>query len=177
MIARLVIVGWLTFVWVALWGDLDAANALTGAFIGSVLVVLFPPERPLFPVVRPVALLHFAVVFLWRLLVASAVVAWEVATPRNRINEGIVAVPVLGASDLVVTVVANAVSLTPGTLTLEVDREGNTLYVHVLHLRDVETARRDIRDLEILAIRALGNRDALTRLAELSPIERGGTPR
>jgi len=166
MIARLVLVVWLTCVWVALWGDPSAATAAAGAFIGTVLVVLFPVERQLAPVIRPVALTRLVVVFVWRLVAASAVVAWEVITPRNRINEGIVAVPVLGASDLVVTIVANAVSLTPGTLTLEVDRTGSTLYIHVLHLHDIESVRRDVQKFEELLIRAVGNADAIAALTD-----------
>ena len=76
-------------------------------------------------------------------------------TPRSRINQGIVAVPITGVSDVVITGVANAISLTPGTLTLEVRRDPPTLYVHVLHLRSVEDTRREILYLELLLLRAL----------------------
>jgi multicomponent Na+:H+ antiporter subunit E len=126
--------------------------------------------------IRPIAALRFAVVFAWRLVAASAVVAWEVVTPRNRINEGIVAVPVLGVSDVIVTIVANAVSLTPGTLTLEADRETGTLYVHVLHLHDIETVRDSIRDLAALVIRAFGDARAIAVLDGTSSHESGEQP-
>jgi len=115
--------------------------------------------------VRPVAVVRFLVVFAWQLVAASAVVAWEVITPRNRINEGIVEIPVRGASDLVTAVVANAISLTPGTLTIEVDRPGARLFVHVLHLRDVEQLRAEIRELEALVIRAFGSDRSIAALA------------
>jgi multicomponent Na+:H+ antiporter subunit E len=164
--------GWLTVVWVALWGDLSVGNILAGMLLGLLLVTLFPPSRSMRPFVRPAALLRLAVVFGWRIVAASAVVAWEVATPRNRINEGIVAVPISGGSDLVVTLVANAVSLTPGTLTLELDRPGNILYVHVLHLRDLESVRRDVRSLEALVVRAFGDADSLASL-EAQPRDPG----
>jgi multicomponent Na+:H+ antiporter subunit E len=164
--------GWLTVVWVALWGDLSVGNILAGMLLGLLLVTLVPPSRSMRPFVRPAALLRLAVVFSWRIVAASAVVAWEVATPRNRINEGIVAVPISGGSDLVVTLVANAVSLTPGTLTLELDRPGNILYVHVLHLRDLESVRRDVRSLEALVVRAFGDADSLASL-EAQPRDPG----
>jgi multicomponent Na+:H+ antiporter subunit E len=60
--------------------------------------------------------------------------------------------------------VADAVSLTPGTLTLEVQREPLILYVHVLHLRSVEDVRRDVRRLELDAVRAFGSAEALRGL-------------
>jgi multicomponent Na+:H+ antiporter subunit E len=72
----------------------------------------------------------------------------------------------------VVTLVANAVSLTPGTLTLELDRPGNILYVHVLHLRDLESVRRDVRSLEALVVRAFGDADSLASL-EAQPRDPG----
>jgi multicomponent Na+:H+ antiporter subunit E len=169
MITRAVLVAWLTFVWVALWGDVAVGTAVAGAVVGITLVTVFPPERKLVPVVRPLALGRLAAVFTWRLVVASAVVAWEVLTPRNRINEGIVAVPVFGASDFVITVVANAVSLTPGTLTLDIDQEARTLYVHVLHLHDVETVRREVRELEELVIHAFGDAATIAAMNSAPP--------
>ena len=59
------------------------------------------------------------------------------------------------------TIVANAVSLTPGTLTLEVSAtEPPVLYVHVLHLHDIEEAREDVRTLTRLVREALPVRGA-----------------
>jgi multicomponent Na+:H+ antiporter subunit E len=174
VISRLVLVGWLTVVWIALWGDVSAANAVGGVLAGVGLVLVFPPERPLRFVVRPIAIVKFLVVFAWRLVEASAIVAWEVITPRNRINEGIVAVPVRGASELVITVVANVISLTPGTLTIEVDRAHRMLFVHVLHLHDVEAVRRSVREIEILVVKAFGNARAV-RALEVEA--RGGSQR
>jgi multicomponent Na+:H+ antiporter subunit E len=80
------------------------------------------------------------------------------------VRTGIVAVPVAACSDLVITVVANAITLTPGTLTLEVRREPSTLYVHVLHLRDLDQVRRDIRTLLRMVVRAIGSAEALALL-------------
>ena len=157
---------WLVIVWVALWEDISAANILSGVAVAGTLVTVFPvlrTERT--GRLRPVAAASFLVYFWWKLIEASATVAWEVVTPRNRINEGIVAVPLHGSSPVLATVVANAISLTPGTLTLEVREEPLVLYVHVLHLRDVEAVRRDVHHLEVLAIRAFGSDEAVRSVA------------
>lgn len=149
---------WSTVVWVALWGSPTPANLLGGVAAGALALGAVPLQRR-DPgrgtvTVRPLAALRFGAFFLWALVRASAVVAWEVVTPRNRIHEGIIALPLRTRSHGVATVVANAISLTPGTLTIEVAREPLTLFVHVLHLREVDTVRRELRRLETLALRA-----------------------
>lgn len=163
MIRRLPFTAWLTFVWVALWGDFTAANALAGVSVATLLLLAFPEAgpRPGFTV-RPLPALQFVGYFLYKLVEANAVVAWEVITPNNEgVHEGIVAVPVTGASEAVVTVLANAISLTPGTLTLEVRRDPPMLYVHVLHLRSIDHTRRQVHRLESLVLRAFGDAAAL----------------
>lgn len=160
---RLPLLGWLLVVWIALWGDLSLANVLSGVAVASGLMVAFPHAgpRPLARV-RPVRALVFLAYFLYKLVEANVVVAWEVITPNNEsINEAIVAVPVTGASDAAITILANAMSLTPGTLTLEVGRDPAVLYVHVLHLRDIDQVRRDVYRLERLVLRAFGDEAAL----------------
>lgn len=163
MIARLPMALWLVFVWVALWGDLSVANVVAGAMVAVVLLALFPdagPRRGF--TIRPLPTLAFLGYFTVKLIEANAVVAWEVLTPSNAgVREGIVAVPVTGASDAVVTMLANAISLTPGTLTLDVHRDPTVLFVHVLHLKSVEATRAEVHRLETLVLRAFGDHEAL----------------
>lgn len=156
-------IGYLVVIWVALWGDLSVANVLSGALVGGGLVLAFPSAGPAgWGTVRPLAALRFGVFFLAKLFEANVIVAWEVITPSNAgVNEGIVEVPVTGASDAVLSLVANAVSLTPGTITLEVRRHPATLYVHVLHLRSIEQTRRDVLNLERLALAAFGSEESI----------------
>lgn len=153
---------WLVVVWMALWEDISAANLLGGVAAAVILLRLFPRRsRERTGRLRPLAAARFLLYFLRKLVEASFVVSWEVVTPRNRINEAVVAIPIQGVSDALVTLVANAISLVPGTLTLEVDDHPATLYVHVLHLRDVEEVRREVQHLELLAIRAFASDEAL----------------
>lgn len=164
-IRSLIAVAWATVVWIALWGDLSIANLLAGIAvgIGTVLLVPVSGERSDTPAderlhVRLFATMAYLGYFLRLLVVASAVVAWEVVTPGSRINQGIVRLPLRTRSPGVATVIANSISLTPGTLTLEVAREPLTLYVHVLHLREIERVRSDLRELEEHALRAFDPR-------------------
>lgn len=158
---------WLVIVWVALWEEISVANLVGGGLAASLALVISrrspidEGERGRF---RPLAAARFLVWFAWKLVEASAIVAWEVATPTNDINEGIVAVPLRGPSRIVTAVVANAITLTPGTLTIEVRTDPTILYVHVLHLRAIEEVRVEVRHLERLAIRAFGADAAVAAL-------------
>lgn len=154
----------LVVVWLALWSDVSAANVLSGLLVAAGIVVLFRTWSAGEVVVRPVRVAGFALHFLYKLVEASLVVARTVVTPRHRINTGIVAVPLRGCSDAVATLIADTISLTPGTLTLEVRRDPLTLFVHALDVRDVEQVRADVRRIEVLAIRAFGPPAAVAEL-------------
>jgi len=151
---RLVIVVWLVVVWVTLWEVASWANFLAGTLVAAAVVYLVPPH-PSRPVgFRPLPALRLLVYFLWELVEASAFMAWEVMTPRNRIGAAVVSVQLTSEMDGVVTAVANMVSLTPGTVTLDVDEDTRTIFVHVLHLKSVEETRRSVKRLEDLNLAA-----------------------
>ena len=76
---------------------------------------------------------------------SSLQVAWDVLTPMHRSRPGIVAVPIEAKTDFEITTLANLVSLTPGTLSLDLSSDHKTLYVHAMFVDDPETIRRDIR--------------------------------
>lgn len=162
---------WLTVVWVGLWGSLTAANVLGGLAVAAALLALLPlPEVPSQGWVRWPALLRYLAFFAVELLRASLIVVWQVLRPGGELRQAVIAVDAMGASDRLLTVVANSISLTPGTLTLEVDRERSVLYVHVLDVggpEGVERARRSIEHLERLAILALGSRECRDRLDQV----------
>lgn len=165
---RVALVAWLTLFWVVLWRDVGVGTVLAGVAVAAAVTVVFPPEAPRrgTHTLRPQWLLAFVGYFAWKLLEANVVLAIEVLTPRDYISSGIVGVSVEGSSEMVTTLVANAITLTPGTLTLEVRRDPPMLYVHVLHLRDTERVRRDIRRLQRLALRAVATEEALRRHVE-----------
>lgn len=154
---------WLVVLWLALWGTLSFANLLSGVAVAALLAAVLRLGRPRVRGFRfrPIAVLHFLVFFAWKLVQSNLVVAWEVVTPRNRINTGVVAVPLEGCSDAVTTIVAQALTLTPGALSVEVAGDPPVLYLHVLHLHDADQVRADALRMEHLALRAFGSPEAL----------------
>lgn len=161
---RVVHVGWLMVLWLLLWGDVSTANIVSGAGVALAVLGVAGARRSGQVHVRPLPLLRFLAHFLVQLVVATAVVARSVLAGRRRVRTAIVAVPLRGGSDAVATLVADTISLTPGTLTVEVDEDPLTLYVHVLHLNDLDKVRRDVRRIEVLAVRAFGTREAVAGL-------------
>ena len=86
--------------------------------------------------------------FLKELLLASLVVAWDVLTPSSRVESGVIALPLDAKSDIEVTILASLISLTPGTLSLDVSEDKRVLYVHAVYIKkgDVEGLKRQIKD-------------------------------
>lgn len=158
--------------WLAMWGRVTPGNVVGGLAVIAVIWFVFPTGPGALrsehsPVVRPIAAARFLVIFLWMLVVATYQVAVAVLRPRLRIAEGIVEVPLRATSPIVATMVADAITLTPGTMTVDVfgtDDGPGVLYVHALDLGDAEAIRADGHRLEVLAVRAFGSRADRERL-------------
>lgn len=157
----------LTVVWVLLQGDLSAANVIGGALAALVVLVAVPvaaPDRR--HRVHPLGLVRFLAFVGWSLVTSSATVARTVVAPRpERLRAGFVRIELPGATQLVATMVANAISLTPGTLTVtaSVDDDGAVLHVHVLGLADVDAYRAEVVDLQRRATAAVSPRTEVAR--------------
>lgn len=153
------VVPWLVVVvtWVALWGNLKPGTVVGGAIAGVLVVALLDARHIPLGTLRPVAFVRFLAWMTWAIVKATTLVAWEVITPGNRIVEGIIAVPLPDATPTVVNVVSNCIGLTPGTVVVDLDEDPCVLYVHVLHLRDIESVRADLVELEVVVMRAFGS--------------------
>lgn len=166
------IVLWLTALWLLLWGDLSWANVLSGLVVAIVVVSVARLPRLVrrddadVARVNVLATLWFHVYVLYKLVESNFILAWEIVTPRNRINAGVVAVPLRTESRMAMMAVANVITLTPGTMTIEVAGSPPVVYVNVLHLHDIEKVRRDLLHIEELSVRAFGSRTARAQLAD-----------
>lgn len=101
--------------------------------------------------VAPYALLYVAT-FLKELLVANVAVARIVISPAQEIEPAVVEVPLRVSSDAAVTTIANSITLTPGTLTMDYDAATNTLYVHSIDMEDRAAVLAPIRTWEDYAL-------------------------
>ena len=150
-------------VWLALWGEVSVVNVASGVLVVAALALLFRPD-PRGHTLHPLALVRLLAVFVWRLVSSSVTVVVAVLAPTPaRLRSGVVGVALSHPSTLVATIVADAISLTPGTLTLEARYadDGSSesvppvLYIHVLGLSDPAAIRDDVRRLERLVVSAI----------------------
>jgi multicomponent Na+:H+ antiporter subunit E len=108
----------------------------------------------------------YLVVFLRELITANIDVAYRVLSPSMPIEPDVVAVPLRVESDVAITTIANSITLTPGTLTMDHDAETNTLYVHGINVDDEEALLAPIRTWEDYALVIFENRDPSTPVPE-----------
>lgn len=163
----------LVLVWVALWGSPSIGTIVSGVAVALGVVALFPTGPGRLPHqhrgrLQPVRAVLFLGYFLVELVVSTASVVLAVLAPRGRVREGVVMVRLRSSSPVIATFVANAITLTPGTLTVDavsLDDRAVELRVHVLGLRDPEAVRESALRLERLAIGAFGSRQDRDLLA------------
>lgn len=153
-------------VWVLLWDRFSLANLLSGAAVAAVLLVLFPTRSEIsgHTAVRPLAVLRLGLYLARTLVAANLTVAREALRPRPHTHTGVVAVPVPSSSEGILTFIANVTALSPGTMTVEVELDPPTIYLHILDLHDVGQVRASIATLEDLTVRAFGSRTAIDSL-------------
>jgi multicomponent Na+:H+ antiporter subunit E len=148
----------LVALWLLAWGEVTVANVLSGVVVAIALLVAFPPrptEEPR-PRLRPLGIARLIGYVLVQLVVSNLLVTREVLSRRSRIQTGVLAHRVRHPSDAVLTVMANVIALSPGTMTVDVTRSPAVVYVHFLLLDDVENAREAVARLERLVVGALG---------------------
>jgi multicomponent K+:H+ antiporter subunit E len=97
------------------------------------------------PVVRPGAAIRLALVVLWDIILANAVVTRLVLGPMSRLRPAFVVVPLDTQQPQAVALLANIVTMTPGTVTAAIDDERTSMLVHVLHTDDPARVVADIK--------------------------------
>ncbi len=137
----------LALAWVALTGEFTPLNLLIG-FVLGLLALWFTRRnggRPQY-VIKLFVVLNFTLFFVKELVLANLRMAALSFRPKSSLRPAIVAVPLDVTSDLEITLLANLITLTPGTLTLDVSDDRQMLYVHVADIKSSPDAvRQDIK--------------------------------
>ncbi|MBA2557831.1 MAG: Na+/H+ antiporter subunit E [Chloroflexi bacterium] len=133
------------------WGAMTGRFSLDNLAVGFALAyaVLYASQRvvgpsPYFSRARQVAV--FLAFYLWELAQANVRVASDVITPGHRISPGVVAVPLDADTDVEITLLANLINMTPGTLALDVSQDRSVLYVHGMFIDDPAVFRAQIKE-------------------------------
>ncbi len=124
-----------------IYGSAISAQWYIALFFGIALVgwlTSFLYARKAF--FQVIYLIELIVFFLWELIVASYAVAHEVITPSHSMQPGIIAVPLDAKTDLEITIFTSLITLTPGTLSLDVSADKTLLFVHAMYIEKGKSA-------------------------------------
>ncbi len=136
--------------WATMTGQFTFVNLATGFVLGYLLLWLLPPgeSRSVGYTWKTYRAVLFVLFFLKELIVANLRVAQLVLSPTGNLRPGIVAVPLSVKTDVQVTTLSTLITLTPGTLSLDVSEDRKTLYVHAIHIDDDdgESLRESIKE-------------------------------
>lgn len=141
----------LALAWVAKTEKLDTANFFFGFALGFVLIAFVGRTMGFSYAQKARQVVAFIGFFVKELALSNLRVAYEVVTPTHYMQPAIIKVPLDLEEDVAITILANFITLTPGTLSLSVTPDRKALFVHTMHLdeRDPEAFRRKIKnDLE-----------------------------
>lgn len=160
----------LVLLWMVLWGQFTLLSALTGLIVAlAVTRFFYLPPADFSGRINPWYTLVFLMFFFADVAVASFQVAFQALNPRQIPRSSVIGIQLHTRSDLIMTLDAIAMSLVPGSLVVEVDRERSILYLHTFAtrtLKDVEAMRRKVLVVEARIVRAIGSRADLERLRE-----------
>jgi multicomponent Na+:H+ antiporter subunit E len=134
-------------VWVFLKGEFNLVNLVWGYILGAGILFLFsqiPPGKVYTK--KILGFIGLAMVFLVELYKANLSVLKVVLSGNTRPPSGIVAYPLEVKSDWGITVLANLITLTPGTISMEVAPDRKTLYIHALEVDDPQDVVAGIKE-------------------------------
>jgi multicomponent Na+:H+ antiporter subunit E len=138
----------LALAWVVLTRQFSAANFALGFAIG--FGALWLAERVLEPSLyfkKAIEAIGFVIFFVIEVIKANLKVAYIVVNPWYPLRPGIVAIPLDARTDAEITLLANLITLTPGSLSIDVSADRKVLYVHIVEIGEhPDQFRRKIKE-------------------------------
>ena len=128
----------LFLVWIGLTNSLDIQELLVGAVVAFVITRFFTPNREFNLKELIMKYIKFIPIFLKNLVQSNIAVAKIVLNPKLPINTGIVKLKTSLSSNQDKLILANAITLTPGTITIEL--RNNDLFIHILNMDSLDRA-------------------------------------
>ena len=148
MIQRLLMNLLLALLWASTIGPFTPANVGVGIVIGFfVLLIASPIDKRDSYSKRVFGVLGFIFYLFYELARANVLVAWWTISPLKRLSPALIILPLEeGMTDAEITVLSNVITLTPGTLSLDVSPDRRAMLVHCMHAPNPDAVRREIHD-------------------------------
>lgn len=138
----------ISMLWALLTGKVTIGNLTFGFVLGYVVLTLLYPAtgKKLSYFQKTMQFVRFVLFFAKELIASSVKVALDVVKPLPLMRPGVIGIPLAAETDLEITLLANLISLTPGTLSLDVSEDRKTLYIHAMYVANPDDLRREIKD-------------------------------
>jgi multicomponent Na+:H+ antiporter subunit E len=148
----------LAVLWMLLHASFTMATLAVGFLIGFVAIVFARCLERRGDIHAAIGILHLCGVFLVELVLANLTLARDILRPVPAFQPALLRIGVTGLSPSKAVVLAEIVSLTPGTITVDMVDDGRAIYVHTLYARDPADVRRAIERFAHMLRRIGGSR-------------------
>ena len=136
----------LVVLWLLLVNTYSVGHLVLGALLGWLIPLATSRFWPdVIHISRPVELMRYLAVVLYDIVVGSFEVAWRILRGPARLRPAFVEIPLRLRRDLTISLLANTISLTPGTVSASLSEDKRTLLVHTLHTDDADALVTSIR--------------------------------
>ena len=135
-----------TFAWGAVTGSFTLVNLILGFCLGSIALFLIREQVGTYSYyMRALKVLLLFGTFIYELVLSALRVARIVISPTIDLNPRIIAYPLTVDRDFEITMLANLITLTPGTLSVDVSADRKFLFVHCIDAPDHENTIKEIK--------------------------------
>lgn len=132
--------------WLIMSNSLGVGHFVLGALLGWGIPFFTQSFWPQSMVVSsPVLAVRFILLVLWDIVVANLQVAVLILSSREKLQPAFIKIPLDLRQDFTITLLANTISLTPGTVTIDLQMEQGYILVHALNVGDIDQAIADIK--------------------------------
>lgn len=148
----------LAFAWFFLSGNFSMASFIVGLIFGYFCLFLAQSQIPSIQgyAGRIAAIISFIIFFFSELVKSNIAVAKAVINPAATMEPGVVAVPLSTDNNAAITLMANFITITPGTISMDVSGDKSTIYIHALDCSDPQDIIDGTKDLEARVLRLFG---------------------
>jgi len=137
----------LMLMWVFLTGSYELSSFSFGFLVGFFIMWLIGSQTGSNKYIKILPrIIGFIFYFLYEVIVANLQVAYEVMTPNLYVKPGIIKIPLDVTTNTEITILANLITLTPGTLSIDVSDDKKVLYVHSMYVTDRDKFVHDIKN-------------------------------
>ncbi|SRR5690606_15077166 len=137
----------LASIWMFFQNSISVTTFTVGYLLG--LLIIFIMRRffsSRFYFYRILAIIKLLLIFIRELIYSNLAVLRNILSPKLTIQPGIFALDTKLTAEWEITLLANLITLTPGTLVINVSNDKKTLYIHAMDIKDVEDTVKSIRN-------------------------------